>query len=289
MAELPEYVKISRPRFWPYLLGPYAVGIAGAAAAGADVRLTWWLIVLGLFFTYPANFIIYGINDVYDYDTDKLNPKKVSKGSGKDSYEALVTPERRWLVMRHALTWIILGYLALEFVPGHNDAAAWSLLGFYFFGVLYSMPPVRAKAIPFLDSAFNILYIFPGLVGYALYAQAFPNWQIVLAATLWCMAMHAYSAIPDIAADAKAGLRTIATQLGFNGTLMFCVLCYAGAAVLSYRWLSWFSILAGTVYVSLMAATATNPTRSHVFRLYKYFPYVNIIVGMGLFFYILLG
>jgi 4-hydroxybenzoate polyprenyltransferase len=275
---LRQYLTISRPRFWPYLLGPYVVGVA--AGGGELLAPLAWLIVIGLFFAYPANFIIYGINDVYDYETDKLNPKK-------QGYEALVKPESRWLVMRHALAWIVVGYLLLEFVPGHNDPAAWGLLGFYFFGVLYSMPPVRAKTKPFLDSVFNILYVFPALVGYGLAADRFPKWQLLVAAGLWCMAMHAYSAIPDIAADKKAKLRTVATVLGARGTLFFCALCYTGAAILSYRWLGVFALGAGAVYLAMMAVTLLNPTRDRVFKLYKYFPYLNMLVGMALFFWVI--
>ncbi len=275
-----NYLKISRPRFWLYLLGPFLIGVAAAGSAdGGTNGLGWWLVVLGLFFTYPANFIIYGINDVYDYDTDKRNPKK-------QGYEALVSPEQRWLVLRHALTWIIVGYLLLEFVPGHNDAAAWSLIGFFFFGVLYSMPPVRAKTKPFLDSFFNILYIFPGMVSYALLTQALPAWQLFVAAGLWCMAMHAFSAVPDIQADTKAKIRTVATSLGTRGTLSFCGLCYVGAAVLSWPWLDWFSVVAGAIYISMMAISLFEPKRDHVFRLYRYFPYINMAVGIALFIWI---
>ncbi len=251
---------------------------ADTASLDGQLALSpWWLVALGLYFTYPANVIIYGINDAYDYDTDKLNPKK-------QSYEALVGPEQRWLILRQALTWLIAGYLLLEFVPGDNDTAAWSLLGFFFFGILYSMPPVRAKTKPLLDSAFNILYVFPALVSYALLTGSLPPWQLFVAASLWCMAMHAYSAVPDIAADTTARIRTIATALGGRGTLAFCTLCYVGAAVLSWPWLGWFSIAAGAVYVAMMFATISNLQPDHVFKLYKYFPYINMAVGMALFF-----
>ena len=36
-----------------------------------------------------------------------------------------------------------------------------SLAAFLSFSILYSAPPVRAKAAPILDSIFNILYVFP--------------------------------------------------------------------------------------------------------------------------------
>ena len=43
--------------------------------------------------------------------------------------------------------------------------------------------------------------------------------------------MHAYSAIPDIKADTKAGLDTIATLLGRGWTHAFCIACFAVAAI----------------------------------------------------------
>lgn len=271
-----QYLRISRPRFWPYLLGPFVIG---AVAGQADIN--GWLVVLALFFSYPANFIIYGINDVYDYDTDKLNPKK-------QGYEGLIKPEQRWFIMRHALACIVIGYVLLELVPGSNDVAAWGLLGFYCFGVLYSMPPVRAKTKPFLDSVFNVLYVFPAVVSYGLVTQQPPRWQLFLAAGLWCMAMHAYSAVPDIKADSKAKLRTVATVLGVRGTLVFCVLCYGAAAALSWPWLGWFSAVAGSVYLAMMALSFASPGRAQVFELYKYFPRLNMAVGGALFFWIAL-
>jgi 4-hydroxybenzoate polyprenyltransferase len=41
-----------------------------------------------VYFTLPANLLIYGVNDIADYDTDKNNPKK-------QSYESLLTPDKQ--------------------------------------------------------------------------------------------------------------------------------------------------------------------------------------------------
>lgn len=72
-------IKISRPRFWIYELGPYLIGILGALSVTgmsfSDVEIRR-LTLFALYFFVPANIWIYGINDIYDYETDKLNPKK---------------------------------------------------------------------------------------------------------------------------------------------------------------------------------------------------------------------
>lgn len=272
-----KFFWLSRPRFWPYLLGPFVIG---QVAAGEPA--SWlWTVILAVFFTYPANFIIYGMNDAYDYETDKLNPKK-------QSYEILLTPEWQRRVIQQAAFWVLVGLLLVRFAPGASSIASLGYLGFALFGVFYSMPPIRAKTIPFFDSFFNVLYVFPGVISYALTTGNWPSPWLFAAATLWCMAMHAYSAVPDIAVDTKARISTIATWLGTKNTLLFCLTCYLGAGVLSYYALGWFSVTASVVYVSVMLVTLRNTSRDKVFKLYRLFPVLNVTVGAALFFYIAL-
>ena len=266
------YLKVSRPRFWFYALGPYLIG---AVAANQTNNLAL-LILFGLYFTLPANLLIYGVNDIFDYETDKHNPKK-------QAYEELVTPEKRRGLLRLI---ILLNGLPIILLPLMPPAARYALLGFFFFGIFYSAPPIRAKTKPFLDSFFNILYIFPGLVSYGLLTDKFPAMAVCAAATLWCMAMHAYSAVPDIMADKKARINTIATWLGARGTLLFCTACYLGAAWLAAPHLGWFSAVGGAVYGLLMLVSFAGPERDRLFAVYRWFPLVNLLMGMGLFFWI---
>ena len=121
------------------------------ALAATSLRPPVEVWLLGLYLTLPANLLIYGVNDLYDVDTDRLNPKK-------RDYEKLLQPgQRRGLVI--AILALNLPFLAL--VPFLPHAWPWLLL-FVLTGVGYSMPPVRAKSRPVLDAAFNILYVAPG-------------------------------------------------------------------------------------------------------------------------------
>ncbi|HBE82737.1 MAG TPA: lycopene elongase, partial [Blastocatellia bacterium] len=54
MSFLLTLLKISRPRFWVYVFGPYLVGLAAAAASANDL-LRPGSIVFGLYFLFPAN------------------------------------------------------------------------------------------------------------------------------------------------------------------------------------------------------------------------------------------
>lgn len=265
-------LKVSRPRFWFYIFGPYIVGLVSAFSDQAVLTNdhAWF----ALYFLWSANLLIYGVNDIFDYDTDKLNPKKID-------YEGLVTPEKRsGLVTAICILNIPFLIKALFFT---NLSAAISAIGFLFFSVFYSAPPIRAKAKPFLDSAFNILYVLPGVFAYSLVTGEFPPAMIVVAAGCWTAAMHAYSAIPDIEADKAAGLKTIATVLGPYGTLAACAILYAAPAILSFEYLGIASVTLGGAYILLMLASVVSYRSGRLFKLYRAFPLINIAAGFVIF------
>jgi 4-hydroxybenzoate polyprenyltransferase len=93
---------------------------------------------------------------------------------------------------------------------------------FFILATFYSTPPLRFKAKPFLDFSSNILYAIPGIIGYVLLSNSFPSWPVLLALFCWTSAMHLFSAIPDIEADAKAKLTTTAVLLGEQPSLLLC-------------------------------------------------------------------
>lgn len=267
-------IRLSRPRFWLYVLGPYLVGLV----AGAD-RLTdlgsLSLFAFGLYFLFPANLLIYGVNDIYDYESDRRNPKKAG-------YETLTAPREHrplWTAILLAnLPWLIL-------VPMIAPRGAIGAMGaFLFFSVFYSAPPIRAKVRPVVDSAFNVLYVFPGVFAYFLVGGSAFSPLIFIAAWFWTMAMHAYSAVPDIAADRESGMETVATLFGFQGTLVFCLFLYAGAAALAFTHLPGIAVFLGIVYVSLIAYSLTRKSSEELLRVYRWFPLINTVSGALLFF-----
>ena len=75
--KLIDLIRISRPKFWLYLAGTYFVGLVFAIENPIQL-LTPFFILNFLFFLIPANFLLYGINDYFDFDTDQYNDKKDS-------------------------------------------------------------------------------------------------------------------------------------------------------------------------------------------------------------------
>lgn len=272
---LGQYLRISRPQLWLYLLGSFFIG-----AIASDTTNLFWpaLAVFAFYFTFPANMLIYGVNDIFDYETDRHDEKKKDR-------ENLITPDIRWRIINVIILWN-LPFFVVWLADEMPTAAKLALLGFLFFGIFYSAWPIRAKTKPILGSLFSILYIFPGLFAYGLLEYKFPPWQIIAAGTLWCAAVHAYLTIPDIKADKKAGISTIATAFRPLGTLVFCMICFTAAAALTYPILKMFSIGVGMFYLLIMLITFVRTDPSKKFFLYEVFPLLNIVAGVSLFFYI---
>ena len=264
-------VLISRPRFWLYIFGPYIVGVAAGASSPSDF-LRFDTLLFGLYFLLPANLLVYGINDIFDFETDRLNPKKVE-------YEMLVRPEN------HRALWIWIAVLNVPFLLAAAFLATASLpllIAFILLSIFYSAPPIRAKEVSFLDSIFNVLYVFPGAFAYQLLSDEFPTPVVFLAGGLWTAAMHAYSAVPDIGPDTAAGVNTIATKLGSWGTHLFCLVCYGVAGLVGGTLFAPLPLF-GLFYVALMHFSSYETKRRSVFSVYRWFPLINAIAGFVLF------
>ena len=140
---MPEAIKsaflTSRPFSWINTSFPF---VAGWLTAGTPLGWPFWLGVF--FFLVPYNLAMYGINDIYDYESDLQNPPKASIEG------ALLNPSqfrRLWSVI------LLLGLPPAAVLPGVGPAASKLLLLFSLFMVVaYSAPPFRFKEKPLLDS-----------------------------------------------------------------------------------------------------------------------------------------
>jgi 4-hydroxybenzoate polyprenyltransferase len=254
---------LSRPRFWLYLAGPVIVGVAYAAEGPADL-FSPIAIALFVYFLFPANVFLYGVNDLFDADIDTENPKK-------DGREVQYRGGR--LV---ALLVAFAGLLGLAFLPLLPVAGSVGMLAFLLLSVEYSAPPLRFKTTPGLDSLSNGLYVLPGVVAYAAVAGRAPPIAAVAGAWLWAMGMHTFSAIPDIEPDRAAGIETTATRLGETYTYVYCGCCWLAAAAVFGAVHPFFAavLVIYPVFTAIVAATETP-----VERAYWWFPAINTTVG----------
>ncbi|NRA92671.1 MAG: prenyltransferase [Psychroserpens sp.] len=275
---LKELFFLSRPRFWMYVLGTFLVGmIAAGNPFQHDNYVSFLLVAFSLFFSFPANVLIYGVNDIYDYQTDILNDKK-------NSYETVLQPEK------HKNLWIITIAMVLPFLLlffALNVLTRIALAVFVFTGIFYSATPIRAKSKPPFDVLFSaIIYVSPALVGFFITGNTNVDWYIVFAGLVWAFAMQTYSAVPDIVADKQAGVSTLATYLGEKSALWFCLVCYTLSAAIGYHYVGNLAIVFGVVYACMVLLSIRNSSK--LFKYYTFFPLINVITGAVLFFYLFL-
>jgi 4-hydroxybenzoate polyprenyltransferase len=255
--------RTSRPRFWLYLAGPVVVGVAYAAGDTGDLFTPTTLALFG-YFLVPANVLLYGVNDVFDADIDVENPKKESR-------------EVRYGGDRLVPVAVVLSALFALGPLGLSPRLAWSwIVGFLVLGVAYSAPPFRLKTRPPLDSVSNGLYVLPGVAAYAAVAGSHPPALAVLGGWLWSMAMHTFSAVPDIGPDRRAGIETTATRLGEGRTYVYCAACWTLAAVAFGLLDPRLGLLLG-LYPLAVAGIAVAGI--DVSRAYWWYPVVNTVVG----------
>ena len=229
----------SRPVSWVNTAFPF---FAAYLFVSEQIDIT---LILGTFFFFvPYNFLMYGINDVFDYESDLRNPRK----GGIEG--ALLDPKY------HALTiWASVGFAAVFVVylllVGSLEANLW--LGFTLFAVLaYSVPGLRFKERPFLDSITSALhFVGPMVYGLVLAGSAITDpkvIEVIIAFMSWGMASHAFGAVQDVRADKEAGIKSVATQIGARNTVRFAFALYIVAALVVMT-IGWHGVVASLAVV----------------------------------------
>ena len=254
---------VSRPVLWINTLGPTVIGVwlTGRLWTLAVLPILLWL-------TLPFNLLIYGVNDVFDQETDAKNPRKGSLEGAR------IKPDDVGLIWRGVFFTNLpfLVYFALFFPP---SALLWMLLYVLLF-LGYSVPPLRFKARPYLDSLSNMAYAFP-LVFVPLALSEFPLWPAALGLMTWSAAKHTFDAVQDTDEDRKVNIETTAVRLGVEGVVLwsgfFWTLATVFFALVNVPVALANAVVAGGLLIALRKAP--TPWTGH--RLYKYsiaFPYV---------------
>lgn len=231
----------SRPFSWVNTAFPFAAGYLLATGGRIDLAL----VVGTLYFLGPYNLLMYGINDVFDYASDLLNPRKGGiEGALADPATARV--EHRRILWACVISNVPL--LAWLFALGDATAAA-VLVVVVFLVVAYSAPGLRFKERPVLDSATSAMH-FVGPLLYALVLtgtdlSARTAWPVLVAFFLWGMASHAFGAVQDVQADRAGGIASVATAAGAHPTVVAATGGYlaASAALLLVPWPGWLAAL----------------------------------------------
>jgi 4-hydroxybenzoate polyprenyltransferase len=263
----------SRPVSWINTAYPFA-----AAYLLTTRQIDLPLILGTLFFLIPYNLAMYGINDVFDYESDLRNPRKGgTHGAVLDRRMHRIT---LWAAALSCVPFVL--YLVVVGSP-----ASWLVLaGSLFFVVFYSAPPLRLKEVPFADSVTSSIHFFsPAVYGLVL-AGATWTWQlgaVILAFALWGVASHAFGAVQDVVADREAGISSIATARGARWTVWFSLVCYAaaGAVMLTTTWPGPLAALVALLYIATVwpFRSITDETAERATAGWRRFLWINQVAG----------
>jgi 4-hydroxybenzoate polyprenyltransferase len=221
MRSFRTLVLSSRPLSWVNTAFPF--GLTYYLFVGEFDAL---FVVGSLFFLIPYNLLMYGINDVFDYESDLRNPRK----GGVEG--ALLPPElhRPMLLVSTLLPLPFLVPLVLWGSVASTGVLALAL----FFVVAYSAKNIRFKEVPFVDSVTSSLhFVMPAVFAMTLVGAEPTSLAVTLLGSFffWGMASHAFGAVQDVAADREAGVGSIATVIGARGTVRFAMGLYAIAGL----------------------------------------------------------
>ena len=137
-----DYIKIARPDHWfknVFVLPGVFLGLlANQTVPGISEVL---MIFYGLFIVCLTASTNYVINEILDATTDKHHPQK--------KYRPI--PSGRVKKSSAYLVWLSLLFLSLFLASTVNQKFFMVTIAFILQGLVYNIPPIRTKDIPYLD------------------------------------------------------------------------------------------------------------------------------------------
>jgi 4-hydroxybenzoate polyprenyltransferase len=263
----------SRPLSWVNTAFPFA-----AAYLVATRTIDPVLIVGTIYFLIPYNLAMYGINDVFDYESDLRNPRK----GGVEGALLDRRMHRATLIAALVTNIPFLAYLVIVGSP-----LSWLVLAVSVFAVIaYSAPKLRFKERPLLDSLTSSThFVSPAVYGLVLAGAVFTPrlWLLLGAFFLWGVASHAFGAVQDVIADREGNIASVATVIGARKTVRLSVLVYLAAGIL-LLFVGWPGDLAAVLALPYAVSCAqfwnvTDAASESANRGWKRFLWLNFITG----------
>ena len=271
-------VASSRPLSWVNTAFPF-----GAAYLLFDGGLDVAFWVGCLWFLVPYNLLMYGLNDVFDYESDLRNPRK-------GGVEGVVLDRSLHRVTLWSAILVNIPFVVALLILGSGLSAVVLLVSVCAV-VAYSAPVLRFKERPFLDSLTSSThFVSPAVFGLALAAarggQTTLETEVVAALVgffLWGIGSHAFGAVQDVRADREAAIGSIGTVMGARVTTWFALGAYvaAGVVLLATGWPAMLSAALVLPYVANVAPylTITDADCERANAGWRRFLWLNFLTG----------
>ncbi len=211
LNQLLFWLKVSRPGLWFPVYWLYFLPLGGQAFW---VEGTFWL---GLAFcSFPLNFIVYAWNDIVDYETDQLNPRKDSFLFGAQGSKEQLAELPKGMILTAILTLPIFIYL-----EGWEMLFLFAGLGFVL--ALYNHPSKGWRSIPPLELVCQFGYLLVVPFSVLVNDTADIPYLTYFYLLMFAIQSQLMGEVMDIEPDRKAGRATTATVLGMKGTKILII------------------------------------------------------------------
>lgn len=217
-------VKVSRPGLWFATIWLYVL------PTSSDYFIlqtaSFWI---GFFYVcFPLNLMVYGWNDIVDYETDKLNPRKDSFWFGaKASKEQL----------KHL--WKPILITQLVYLPLLIYFSDFRILGIVFcfliINYLYNKPVNGLRSKPPFELLCQIGYLL--IVPLSIFLNHTQNlsWAAYAYLFMFSVQSHLIGEVMDYMPDKKSNRKTTATVIGIYRTkLLIILLVFFEILILTY-------------------------------------------------------
>jgi lycopene elongase/hydratase (flavuxanthin-forming) len=195
-------LQVSRPGLWSTTAMFYLMPLGHVDMLHSG-RL--WL---GLFFAlFPLGFLLYGVNDIVDAETDALNPRKGTFMFGsRGAREQLAA--LKWQIAAVQLPFAAMFYFFV------GPRILWWYAILLLAVGLYNAPGIALKGRPPFDVLIQASYLLVFVLSSWLNNAPQLPWQTFLFGAMFAMHSHIFGEVMDIEPDQLGGRQTTARVIG---------------------------------------------------------------------------
>lgn len=230
LAFLDECVAVSRPSQWVYTFLPFMLG----ALSGMTKFSSLWrpdFLVLCLFFLWPANFLIHGLQAWFEPEQARRHRDVMAEKS---------TPVRPPLLGQGLIVMgVLFSWLILELAAG----PAFALVLWFVLVCLSFLPPFRLQRRPFFDIYGSTFSILPAVVGFWWATLQPPDLSTIVALGLWAAGWRILFDLTLKDKSGKGDTTGTVAKMGESNALLFLFLHW-GLFALIIHGVGWLKLVA---------------------------------------------
>ncbi len=186
-----------------------------------------------LFVLFPLGFLLYGVNDIVDAESDSLNPRKGTFMFGsRGAREQLAA--LKWQIAVVQIPFVIAFYYFV------GPRILWWYAVLLLAVGIYNAPGIGWKGRPPFDVLIQASYLLIFVLSSWLNSVSQLPWQTFLFGAMFAMHSHIFGEVMDIEPDQLSGRRTTATVIGrVRAKFLIAVLLCIETALVQFYFRDW--------------------------------------------------